>query len=320
MLLRGAGRGGDELVIGLVNNMPPAAMRQTEEQFLRLLQDASAGLVVRLRCFASGPTVRSCDEDIGALWSSRLDGLIVTGAEPRAEQMSDEPLWPLLSRLTEWAAANTRAAMFSCLAAHAAVFQLCGVPRRRLPAKLSGVYACGGAAPHPWMADAPGVWPVPHSRHNDLHPGALQAAGFQILSTGPAFGEADGADSFACSAGQSQFLMLQGHPEYGVDSLLREYRRDIRRYLAGHRGDWPAMPVNYFDGETEAALAQFGREAGGRAPGNVTADVMAAFEACMTHLPVPLWQSRGAHLFSAWLETLALRAVEGGQALALAVS
>ncbi len=303
-------------MIGLVNNMPASAMRQTEEQFVRLLQDASAGLVVRLRCFAASPTARSGAEEIGALWSSRLDGLIVTGAEPRAEQMSDEPLWPLLSRLTEWAAVNTRAAMFSCLAAHAAVFQLCGLPRRRLPSKLSGVYPCSRAAPHPWTAEAPGVWPVPHSRHNDLHPGALQRAGFQILSAGPAFGAADGADSFACNAGQSQFLMLQGHPEYGADSLLREYRRDIRRYLADQRGGWPAVPANYFDGATEAALEQLRREAGGRAPG----DVMAAFEACVTNLPAPLWQSWGLHLVSAWLETLVPRPAQDGPALVLAAS
>ena len=313
MLLQGPGRAGDELVIGLVNNMPPGARRQTEEQFIRLLQAASAGLVVRLRCFGVG------GEDIGALWASQLDGLIVTGAEPRAERMSDEPLWPLLSRVTEWAAANTRAAMFSCLAAHAAVFQLCGVPRRRLACKLSGIYPCWRGASHPWMEGAPAVWPVPHSRHNDLPTGALQAAGFQILSTGPAFGEADGADSFACTAGQSQFLMLQGHPEYGADSLLREYRRDIRRYLAGERGDWPAMPMGYFDGNTEAALEQLRHWACGHA-GLDGADVMAAFDACVTSVPSALWHDRGTHLFSSWLETIADRPVQGGHGLALVAS
>ena len=31
----------------------------------------------------------------------------------------------------------------------------------------------------------------------------------------------------------SQFVFLQGHPEYDANSLAREYRRDMDRYMRG---------------------------------------------------------------------------------------
>ena len=205
MLLIGPDAVDGEIVIGLVNNMPATAARRTEEQFARLLQDASTGFVVRLRCFADRQTPGSYSQDISSLWSSKLDGLIITGAEPQALRMVDEPLWSLLSRLTDWAATNTQSTIFSCLSAHAAVYRLSGIARYQLPQKLSGVYSCAQAAPHPWTAGAPLMWPVVHSRHNDIPSAALQKAGYRVLSTGPGHGTRDGADSFTCQAGRSQF-------------------------------------------------------------------------------------------------------------------
>lgn len=316
MLLVGPGAASGEIVIGLVNNMPPMAARQTEEQFGRLLQDASTGLVVRLRCFAARLDPMGHREDITSIWSSELDGLIVTGAEPHAVQMVDEPLWPLLSRLTDWAAANTRSAIFSCLSAHAAAYRLSGVTRRQMPRKLSGVYPCMQAAPHPWTAGAPSTWPVVHSRYNDVPLGALQKAGYRVLSTGPGLGAQDGTDSFTCTAGRSQFLMLQGHPEYSADSLLLEYRRDIRRYLKGERPNWPALPVHYFDEATEAALMRLQQTALGRP----TAEVLSEFAAQIHTLPIPHWHQRGVALFGRWLGSLAELDAGRFASLALAVS
>src|SRR5947209_8676431 len=81
------------IVIGLVNNMPDAALGTTERQFRELISAASRNLPVRLRLFslpdlsrgdAGRSRVSQSYEDISELWGSRLDGLIVTGTEPRA--------------------------------------------------------------------------------------------------------------------------------------------------------------------------------------------------------------------------------------------
>src|SRR5262249_36333489 len=40
-------------------------------------------------------------------------------------------------------------------------------------------------------------------------------------------------------------------------SLQREYMRDVARFLAGERHDYPLIPANYFDTETESTLRAF---------------------------------------------------------------
>ncbi len=281
-----------ELVVGLVNNMPQAAFAATDRQFFSLLQAGASGRRVRLRRFAADPTPAGY-EPIDRLWSQRLDGLVVTGAEPQAETMEDEPSWDLLARLVDWAADHTRATIWSCLAAHAAVFRLDGVTRRRLPQKLSGVFTCRRAGPHALLENAPTAWPVPHSRFNDLDTDDLERAGYTILSRGPGRAETDGADAFVKPVGASVFLMLQGHPEYTADTLLREYRRDLRRWLQG--ADRPAAPSSYFPLETEALLSQ----------SSDPTSCLAVLE-CVPE-PAPNWLPHSVTLYRSWLASMNAR-------------
>jgi homoserine O-succinyltransferase len=88
--------GRDPLIIGLVNNMPDAALYNTERQFRQLISAAAGKIPVCLRLFYLAEIPRSERgrayveqhyEEAGALWASRLDGLIVTGTEPRAADL-----------------------------------------------------------------------------------------------------------------------------------------------------------------------------------------------------------------------------------------
>ena len=38
-------------------------------------------------------------------------------------------------------------------------------------------------------------------------------------------------------------VVMQGHPEYGRASLLREYQRDARRYVRHERDELPRLPI-----------------------------------------------------------------------------
>src|SRR5271165_6241564 len=96
------------LRIGLVNNMPDAALEATERQFLSLLDAASGGISVRLSLYALPEVPRSeparCRmkglySGVETLWDTRLDGLIVTGAEPLAPSLIDETYWQSLTRV-----------------------------------------------------------------------------------------------------------------------------------------------------------------------------------------------------------------------------
>jgi homoserine O-succinyltransferase/O-acetyltransferase len=256
---------GGPLVIGLVNNMGDAALHTTERQFRDLITAASNDGAVHLRCF-SFPEVTRSDvgrayvnkhyEPIDNLWSSRLDGLIVSGAEPRAPTLAGESYWPVMTRLVEWADAHTTSTVWSCLAAHAAVLHLDGVARTRLPEKISGVFACAKTSEDELMTGMPSRWYMPHSRQNDLSAEALGARGYRALSTS----SQAGVDVFVKQR-QSLFVFVQGHPEYDPQALLREYHRDIGRFLSGKADTYPEMPLGYFDGEVVAALSAFRQRA-----------------------------------------------------------
>jgi homoserine O-succinyltransferase/O-acetyltransferase len=256
---------GAMLTIGLVNNMPDSALQATERQFTRLLRAAAGNNRIQLHCF-SLPTVHRSQlarsridrryTDIADLGRLQIDGLIVTGAEPNAASLTDEPFWQDLTDIIDWAKTNTRSTIWSCLAAHAAVLHLDGIERQRLDTKCSGVYDCSKVIDH-WLTESiPAPLKIPHSRCNGLRADDLVARGYQLLTESP---EA-GVDIFAKQLG-SLFLFFQGHQEYEATSLQREYLRDISRFLAGERETYPAVPFRYFDIETEDRLATFQRRA-----------------------------------------------------------
>jgi homoserine O-succinyltransferase len=253
--------GSEWIEIGLVNNMPEAALEATEQQFLDLLGAAVGDSWVHLRFFSLPGVPRSergrnylsrSYGDVEIINKAGLDGLIVTGTEPKAQKLVDEPYWPAFTQLVDWAGRNTISTIWSCLAAHAAVLHLDRIERVPLCEKLIGVFDCDKLADHPLTANLPAQMAVPHARWNELGEDALLANGYQVLTRSPAAG----IDAFLRQQ-QSLFLFFQGHPEYGAVSLLNEFRRDVGRFLKGEREQYPAMPQHYFDASTEAALAAF---------------------------------------------------------------
>lgn len=293
-----------DLVIGLINNMPVAAKRATEQQFVGLLTAAAQNLHARVDVFTIENDPGRTAEMFRNLRQIRPDALIVTGDEPRRAAMADEPLWPALAQLVDWAADNTISSVWSCMAAHAAVFRLDEIGRGRLPQKLSGMYRCTAAADHPLLANFPAHWLVPHSRHNAVAESELLDKGYTVLAHAPEVG----ADSFAKEVRGSLFLLLQGHLEYAPDSLFREYRRDIRRFLIGEAKIYPEMPENYFDRKTARKLEKLRAQAL-RSP---SPRLLAAVYAVFASAPIPVTASPAAQLYANWLAYLAKEKAERG--------
>jgi len=253
------------LTIGLINNMPDSALQATERQFTQLLQAAAGNSRVHLHCFSlpsvnRSPQARQLMDgrygDIADLGRLRIDGLIVTGAEPNAATLPEEPFWQDLTAIIDWARSNTRSAIWSCLAAHAAVLHLDGIERQRLDVKCSGVYDCAKVADNWLMKDVNSPLKIAHSRVNALRKSDLTAGGYQVLTESPQAG----IDIFAKRL-RSHFIFFQGHPEYEALSLQREYLRDITRFLSRQRDIFPAFPVGYFETETENRLAHYEKRA-----------------------------------------------------------
>jgi homoserine O-succinyltransferase len=289
--------------IGLVNNMPDAALEATERQFRALLGPAIGGIVVRLRVYALPDVPRTeagrrhvgSYSDIGDLWDDHLDGLIVTGAEPRAANVKDEPYWGSLAKLVDWAEDRTHSTVWSCLAAHAAVLHLDGIGRRPLTDKRFGVFECARVSDHLLTATAPSRPLMPHSRWNDIPEDALLACGYRVLLRS----EGAGVDAFV-KQGKSLFVFFQGHPEYEADTLLLEYRRDIRRFLRKEREIYPSIPQGYFDRDTVAALTAARERALSDRPGELADFPTALLTAKVTNT----WRPTSASVYRNWLRFL----------------
>jgi homoserine O-succinyltransferase len=297
--------------VGLVNNMPDAALMSTERQVLELLGPASGNLAVRLRFYAM-PSVprsewgrdylrrhyRSADE----MFDGRLDGIIVTGTEPKASRLTEEPYWQTFAEMTDWAAENTSSAIYSCLAVHGVVQYADGVERRALRDKCIGVFVQSRAAEHELMRGLPRIFRTPHARWNEVCRHDLADCGYSILSESTKAG----ADCFVKQRKRSLFVHFQGHPEYDAHSLLGEYRRDMGRFLRGESDVCPTVPAGYFDSESEELAAAFRRQA----LQERRSELFAAFPADRLVRDVRnVWRPAAGRIYRNWLSCLAERRV-----------
>ena len=304
------------LDIGLVNNMPDAALHATERQFLALLQAAADDIDVHLTPYTLPEVPRgdfgrehvSRYSDLRDLWKSHHDGLIVTGTEPRAADLKDEPYWDSLTSVLEWAENHTYSTILSCLAAHAGILHIDGIARRPLGDKRFGVFECVRVSDHPLTAAAPSHLQMPQSRWNEVPEEALLACGYRVLTRSA---EA-GVDSFVKQR-KSLFVFFQGHPEYEATTLLLEYRRDIGRFLRRERETYPPLPHGYFDRDTVDALtalqerAQLDRREG----------LLAEFPTAAAAGKVSnTWRSTAETLYRNWLQYIAAqKAAHEGRAM-----
>ena len=70
------------------------------------------------------------------------------------------------------------------------------------------------------------------------------------------FRSESGADMFTKQSG-SLLVFFQGHPEYEPTTLLREFRRDVGRFLRGQQPHYPTLPEGYFPSEALDSLRAF---------------------------------------------------------------
>ena len=249
-----------ELHIGFLNMMPDAALQATERQFIRLVGGCNriAQFYVYPFSLPGLPRSDATREYIERYYSrfedlreAGLDALIITGANVANPALDQEPFWKPLGEVVTWAEENVASILCSCLATHALLKHHHGIERQPLPAKRWGVYSHRLSAPtHPLLREVNTRFDAPHSRYNDISREQLEAAGLVVLAE-----SAEGGVHMAASPDQFRVIYFQGHPEYDATSLLKEYKREVKRYLAGDLDAPPPLPEHYFSDEA-AALAR----------------------------------------------------------------
>lgn len=288
--------------IGIINNMPDSALKAAERQFVNYLEASADHFDIRVQLFSLPEIARASEArehvatsyfDFSRLERMHMDALLVTGAVPLARDLKTEPFWPQLTGLIEWARTHTLSTLFSCLSAHAAVLHLDGIERNRLSRKLSGVYDIDANTDHFLFRNMAMPMRMPHSRYNALDEAALTAAGYDIVSRS----DVVGTDVFTKTT-PSSFVFFQGHPEYDRDSLMREFRRDVGRFLDGSSEDYPSVPSGYFDDATVRGLVEFER----RARASRSPSAMDAFPDLSGAIPPHgSWNDNAAMLFRNWV-------------------
>lgn len=293
--------------VAFINNMPDPALEDTEMQFFELLEVAAGDLPVLVKLYSLPGIPRGergrwhlCRfyADFDDLWNSRVDAVIITGTEPHQPDLQDEPYWPVLTQVLEWAERHTISTVLSCLAAHASVLHSDGIKRHRLNDKQFGVFNFKKIREHAMTNGTADVVRFPHSRWNEVQADELTECGYRVLAKS----DQAGVDSFVKRKKNSLFVHFQGHPEYGPQTLLKEYRRDIKRFIRHERETYPTMPHGYFSAQAAELLADFQR----RVLSDPREELMETFlEADVIGGLQNSWHTSATRVYANWLQHVA---------------
>lgn len=251
-----------ELHIGLLNMMPDAALQATERQFLRLIGASNPVAQFHIHPFSLPQIARDSGTlaymnryyaTFDHLRQAGLDALIITGANVQGTELAEQSFWQPLQTVLDWAATAVTSTLCSCLATHAVLQSRYQQKRQRQADKIWGVYRHQVTDPeHPLTRQVNTRFDVPHSRWNAVTPAQFHAAGLPVLVQSPEVGV-----HLATSQDGLRFVMFQGHPEYDTISLLKEYKREMQRFISGDRSAMPPLISHYFSHRSRAILAEY---------------------------------------------------------------
>ncbi|WP_169815684.1 homoserine O-acetyltransferase/O-succinyltransferase family protein [Nocardia inohanensis] len=283
--------------VGIVDLISLRPESMTRRVFLEAVTGASQELVpggIHLETTVFGIDPRGPVEDVDWAGLAVMDALIVSGSEPTTGDIAGEPCLRIIDAMLRECAGS--ALLFSCQSAHAALHLLYGLGRQRLARRQHGCFE------HHVVADAlttdlPETVLVPHSRWNAMLSADLRAAGVPILL--------DSADAeWQLAADGPDRVFIQGHPEYLCDTMAREYRRDLRRWLADPALSFPHIPRGYFPADVYARLIEHAELVRTQRDPRL-----------LDHLPLPAdyrevaadWSAHSRLFFANWLRVVAER-------------
>ena len=250
-----------ELHIGLLNMMPDKALAATERQFFRLIGESNPIAQFYVHPFTLPELERGTEaqrhidqfyDTFEQVRADGLDALIITGANVVGPALSEQAFWRPLIDVIDWAYENVTSTLCSCLATHAVLQFRYGQHRTPRPVKTWGVFPHQLIdRRHPLVHDANTRFDVPHSRWNDVSRAQFDAAELRVLA------QSDVGVHLATSPDGFRFVFFQGHPEYDMVSLLKEYKREVMRFALGDLSVYPPFIANYFSEHSKAVLREY---------------------------------------------------------------
>ncbi len=229
------------LRIALLNLMPTKIV--TETQILRCLSNTPLQIEIDLVQTATYRSRHTPEDHLLTFYKTfdeirdnNYDGFIITGAP--IEQMSFEEVdyWAELCEIMEWTKSHVHSTLHICWGAQAALYYHYGIPKYLLPEKISGIFAHRVLQPRENLFRGfDDVFNAPHSRHTEVRADDInQNPALTLLA------QSDEAGVFLVDALYGRQIFVLGHAEYDVDTLQKEYERDL------NRGIDPQIPAHYF--------------------------------------------------------------------------
>jgi homoserine O-succinyltransferase len=227
--------------VAILNLMPNKI--ETEVQILRMLSNTPLQInveFVRIHANVSKHTPQEHMDNFYRLFDDikekQYDGLIITGAPLALLDYEQVTFWDKICEVFDWAEKNVTSTMFSCWAAHAALYHHYGLQRKLRTNKLAGVYQHHPVDPRePLTRGFEEEFNVPHSRY-----GYIDVADYATIADLKIIAQSNKAGVYLVASTNKQQVYLTGHPEYDASTLDEEFRRDLTLDKAS------PIPENYY--------------------------------------------------------------------------
>lgn len=252
--------------VAILNLMPNKI--ETEVQILRMLSNTPLQInieFIRIHKNVSKHTPKEHLDNFYYLFDDikhkQYDGLIITGAPLALLDYAEVSYWDKICEVFDWADKNVTSTMFSCWAAHAALYHYYGLNRHLRKKKLFGVY------PHAPLDSKEELtrgfdenFNVPHSRY-----GYIEQSDYESIDEISILAQSPNAGVYLAASKNKRQVYLTGHPEYDASTLHEEFLRDSKK------DSTTAIPYNYYQDND------------------------------MNNNPVGSWRSHGSLLYTNWL-------------------
>lgn len=227
--------------IAILNLMP--LKEDTELQLLRKLSTSKKNIKITFFNVVSYIGKNTNPEHMKKFYSTfeeiknkKFDGLIITGAPVEQLNFEDVIYWRELTKIIDWSKKNVKSTLYICWGAQAGLYYNYKIPKKLIDAKMFGVFK------HKIIDDKSKIlqdfvdgFNAPHSRHTTVEKDEILKHPELTISA-----ESDEAGVFIVENKQRKEIYVTGHLEYAIDTLDKEYKRDLSKGLEIQ------MPKNYY--------------------------------------------------------------------------
>ena len=227
--------------IAILNLMP--LKEDTELQLLRKLSSVKKNIKITFFYVNSYMGKNTNPDHMKKFYSTfaeiknkKFDGLIITGAPVEQLNFEDVIYWNELKRIIDWSKTNVKSTLYICWGAQAGLYYNYNIEKILLDEKTFGVFEHNVIDRDSNILNGfEDGFKAPHSRHTTIRKSDIEMhPELTIVS------ESNDAGVFIVENKKQKEIYVTGHLEYAVDTLDKEYKRDIEKGLKIQ------IPKNYY--------------------------------------------------------------------------